>query len=62
MTEYLVESSHSIGAEWGYHGLALPPRGRREQGPESDLDALRAGRIAVTPVRWQLPMRRSMRQ
>lgn len=34
-----------------YHWLAFR-RGRREQGPESDADALRAGRIAVTPIRY----------
>ncbi len=34
-----------------YHWLAFR-RGPREQGPESDLDALRAGRIAVTPIRY----------
>ncbi|MBV8096668.1 MAG: 5'/3'-nucleotidase SurE [Acetobacteraceae bacterium] len=34
-----------------YHWLNFR-RGRREQGPESDLDALREGRIAVTPIRY----------
>ena len=34
-----------------YHWLAFQ-RGRREQGPESDLTALSQGRIAVTPIRY----------
>jgi 5'-nucleotidase len=34
-----------------YHWLAFR-RGPREQGPESDLTALREGRIAVTPIRY----------
>lgn len=34
-----------------YHWLAFR-RGPREQGRESDADALRAGRIAVTPIRY----------
>jgi 5'-nucleotidase len=34
-----------------YHWLAFR-RGPRAQGPESDLTALREGRIAVTPIRY----------
>jgi 5'-nucleotidase len=34
-----------------YHWLTFR-RGEREQGPESDIDALRAGRIVVTPLRY----------
>ena len=34
-----------------YHWINFR-RGPREQGPESDADALRAGRIAVTPIRY----------
>jgi len=34
-----------------YHWLSFR-RGVRDQGPESDVDALRAGRIAVTPLRY----------
>ncbi len=34
-----------------YHWIAFR-RGPREQGPESDIDVLRAGRIAVTPIRY----------
>ena len=34
-----------------YHWISFR-RGPREQGPESDVDALHAGRIAVTPLRY----------
>ena len=34
-----------------YHWINFR-RGPRQQGPESDIDALRAGRIAVTPIRY----------
>jgi 5'-nucleotidase len=34
-----------------YHWISFR-RGPREQGPESDVDALQAGRIAVTPLRY----------
>jgi 5'-nucleotidase len=34
-----------------YHWIAFR-RGPREQGPESDIDALQAGRIVVTPLRY----------
>jgi 5'-nucleotidase len=34
-----------------YHWIAFG-RGPREQGPESDIDALNAGRIVVTPLRY----------
>jgi 5'-nucleotidase len=34
-----------------YHWISFR-RGPRDQGPESDVDALRAGRIAVTPLRY----------
>jgi 5'-nucleotidase len=34
-----------------YHWISFR-RGPREQGPESDVEALRAGRIAVTPLRY----------
>jgi 5'-nucleotidase len=34
-----------------YHWISFR-RGPREQGPESDVDAVRAGRIAVTPLRY----------
>jgi 5'/3'-nucleotidase len=34
-----------------YHWISFR-RGPREQGPESDVDALRTGRIAVTPLRY----------
>jgi 5'-nucleotidase len=34
-----------------YHWIAFQ-RGPREQGPESDIDALQAGRIVVTPLRY----------
>ena len=34
-----------------YHWIAFR-RGPREQGPESDIDALNAGRIVVTPLRY----------
>lgn len=34
-----------------YHWINFR-RGPREQGPDSDIDALRAGRIAVTPIRY----------
>jgi 5'-nucleotidase len=34
-----------------YHWIAFR-RGPREQGPESDIDALAAGRIVVTPLRY----------
>jgi 5'/3'-nucleotidase len=34
-----------------YHWISFR-RGPREQGPESDLDALRAGHIVVTPLRY----------
>jgi 5'-nucleotidase len=34
-----------------YHWVSFR-RGPREQGPESDVDAVRAGRIAVTPLRY----------
>ncbi|MBO0739164.1 MAG: 5'/3'-nucleotidase SurE [Alphaproteobacteria bacterium] len=34
-----------------YHWISFR-RGPRDQGPQSDVDALRAGRIAVTPLRY----------
>ena len=34
-----------------YHWISFR-RGPRDQGPESDVDALQAGRIAVTPLRY----------
>jgi 5'-nucleotidase len=34
-----------------YHWIAFR-RGPREQGPESDIDALRAGHVVVTPLRY----------
>jgi 5'-nucleotidase len=34
-----------------YHWIGFR-RGPREQGPESDIDALRAGRVVVTPLRY----------
>jgi 5'-nucleotidase len=34
-----------------YHWIGFT-RGPREQGPESDIDALNAGRIVVTPLRY----------
>ena len=34
-----------------YHWIGFR-RGAREQGPESDIEALRAGRIVVTPLRY----------
>ena len=34
-----------------YHWIGFR-RGPREQGPESDIDALQAGRIVVTPLRY----------
>jgi 5'-nucleotidase len=34
-----------------YHWITFR-RGEREQGPESDIDVLRAGRIVVTPLRY----------
>jgi 5'-nucleotidase len=34
-----------------YHWIAFR-RGPREQGPESDIDALNAGRVVVTPLRY----------
>ena len=34
-----------------YHWISFR-RGPRDQGPESDVEALRAGRIAVTPLRY----------
>jgi 5'-nucleotidase len=34
-----------------YHWIVFR-RGPREQGPESDIDALNAGRIVVTPLRY----------
>jgi len=34
-----------------YHWITFR-RGEREQGPESDIDALRAGHIVVTPLRY----------
>ena len=36
---------------FNYHWIAFR-RGPREQGPESDIDALQAGRIVVTPLRY----------
>lgn len=36
---------------YAYHWLNFR-RGQREQGPDSDADAVRAGRIAVTPIRY----------
>ena len=36
---------------FNYHWIAFH-RGPREQGPESDIDALQAGRIVVTPLRY----------
>ena len=41
----------SIRAAWSYHWLNFR-RGDRQQGPESDYDALRAGKIVVTPLRY----------
>ena len=34
-----------------YHWIGFR-RGPREQGPESDIEALHAGRIVVTPLRY----------
>jgi len=34
-----------------YHWIMFR-RGPREQGPESDIDALNAGRVVVTPLRY----------
>jgi len=34
-----------------YHWINFR-RGPREQGPESDIDTLRAGRVAITPIRY----------
>ena len=34
-----------------YHWIGFR-RGPREQGPESDIEALRAGRVVVTPLRY----------
>ncbi len=34
-----------------YHWISFR-RGHREQGPESDIDVLRAGRVAITPIRY----------
>ncbi|MBV9859065.1 MAG: 5'/3'-nucleotidase SurE [Alphaproteobacteria bacterium] len=36
---------------FAYHWIAFR-RGPREQGPESDIDAVAAGHIAVTPIRY----------
>jgi 5'-nucleotidase len=37
--------------DFPYHWIGFR-RGPREQGPESDIDALQAGRIVVTPLRY----------
>ena len=47
MSESQAEPPRSVCYYWVWFR-----RGERDQGPESDMEALNAGRIVVTPLRY----------